>query len=135
LRSPCSRSSDTAPSLSTYLATGIAVVVADSVSAFLVTAATALTGGTIAGTYIPWVLFGGAAESVVKALLTPAAVAALIHHNNLALITATAASATAYLAYQYSLSHALCASLLRHKPAGSAQTLDWLRTAWWVCRL
>jgi hypothetical protein len=89
-------------SLSTYLATGVAVAVADSVSAILVTGAIALTRGTLAGAYTPRALFGGTGESIVKALLGAAAVAALIHHNNLALITATAGSTIVYLAYRHS---------------------------------
>jgi hypothetical protein len=90
-------------SASTYLATGVAVVVADTVSAILVTAAIALARGTLTGAYSPRALLGGAGESIIKALLGVAAVAALVNHNNLALVTATAGSAIAYLAYRYSL--------------------------------
>jgi len=90
-------------SVSTYVGTGVAVVVADTVSALLVTAAIALARGTLAGAYSPRALLGGAGESVVKALLGVAAVAALVNHNNLALVTAIATSATVYLAYRYSL--------------------------------
>jgi hypothetical protein len=46
---------------------------------------------------------GGAGESVIKALLGVAAVAALVNHNSIGLVTATAGSATVYLAYRYSL--------------------------------
>jgi hypothetical protein len=90
-------------STSTYLGTGVAVVVADTVSAILVTAAIALARGTLAGAYSPRALLGGAGESVVKALLAVAAVAALVNHNSIGLVTATAGSATVYLAYRYSL--------------------------------
>jgi urease gamma subunit len=89
-------------SVSTSLATGAAVVVADTISALLVTAAIALARGTITGAYTPRALLGGAGENIVKALLAIAGVAALIHHNNLALATAIASSATAYLAYRHS---------------------------------
>jgi hypothetical protein len=93
----------TLTSLSTYVATAVAVVAADSVSAALVTGAIALARGTIAGAYTPRALFGGAAESIVKALLGVAAVAALIHHNSVGLVAAIAGSAIVYLAYRYSL--------------------------------
>jgi hypothetical protein len=99
-------------SVSTYVATGLAVVVADSVSALLVTAAIALARGTVAGAYTPRALLGGAGESIVKALLGIAAVAALVNHNNLALITATAGSAIVYLAYRYSLATRASRSLV-----------------------
>ncbi len=93
----------TLTSLSTSLALVVAVVAADSVSAVLVTAAIALARGTTAGAYTPRALLGGAAESILKALLGLCAVAALIHHNNLGLIAAIAASALVYFAYRYSL--------------------------------
>src|SRR6185437_14281986 len=91
----------TLTSLSTCVATAVAVVAADSVSALLVTAAIALARGTITGTYTARTLLGGAAESTLKALLGLCAVGTLIHHNNLGLVAAIAVSATVYFAYRH----------------------------------
>jgi hypothetical protein len=93
----------TLTSVSTYVATAVAVVAADSVSAVFVTGAIALARGTVAGAYSPRALVGGAAESTLKALLGVCAAAALIRHNNLGLLATIAGSAIVYFAYRYSL--------------------------------
>jgi len=89
------------PSVSTYAAIALAVVVADSVSAVLVTCAIALYRGSITGVIRTRALLGGALQCLPKAVLVVGAVAAIAYDNSAALITVIDASSVAYIAYRY----------------------------------
>lgn len=88
-------------SVSTYAAIALAVVVADCVSAVLVTCAIALYRGSTTGTISTRAVVGGALQCLPKSVLVVGAVAAMAYNNSSALITVIDASSVAYIAYRY----------------------------------
>jgi len=84
----------------TYAAIGLAVLMADTVSAILVSSAIALHRGDTSGVINARAMLGGALECLPKAVLAVGAVAAVMNHNTFGLIAAIMLSAVAYHAYR-----------------------------------